>query len=234
LAAFLNICGHFMECYKKMEDKSFYLLGEMRGTAITIPQLEATEVTEFLTIGFPIGGVEHEAVAVFMSKLDAEICRQYLNRQNHEGSRNTYELLANTDSQVQIIKKTGNRPARLVVGFVLDQTTRKLVVQGGLYSLMHFDLHATDQDWLLNGGQKPAHSVMESVRREFLRMGEPGYQDELAELEKLDEKSLISLAKLAVLQVGALPVGNPTIPAVFSPRRQGWAELQVAGRHGTR
>lgn len=217
-----------------MKDKSFYLLGEHQGTLITTPQLEVTQVTEFQTIGFSVGGVEHEATAVFLSRLDAEISRQYLNRQNHEGSRNQYELVANTDSRVQILEKSGNPLARLVVGFVLDETTRQLVVQGGLYSLMHFGLQIDDQNWLLNGGEKPAHSMMESLQAEFAKMGEPTFLDELAELEKLDQKSLVSLAKLAVLQVGSLPVGNPTIPAVFSPRRKGWVELNVGGRHGTR
>lgn len=207
-----------------------YLLGETQQSVMCMASGLIAPITEFMTISFTGG----EAVALFNSRLDAEICREYLNRQNHEGKRNQYELVANTDSRVQILKIIGNPPARLVVGFVADQVARKLVVQGGLYSLMHFELHSADQNWLLNGWKKPPHSVMDSVRREFSRMGEPDYQDELAELGKLDEKNLASLAKLAVLQVGSLPAGNPRIPVVFSPRRKGWVELNLGGRHGTR
>jgi len=214
----------------KSSDTSTFLLGEVHGALMSLPSGQITPVTEFVTIGYSGG----EAVAVFASRLDAEICRQYLNQRNQHGSKNRYQVIVNSDQRVGILKRTGNPPARLIVGFVVDHVTHKLVVQGGLYSLMHYDLHMADQHWLLCGGAKPDYSVIDSVRRDFLMMGVPNYLDELTEIESLDEKSLVDLAKLAVLQIGSLSSGVPAVPVVFSLRHKSWIELKVGGQHGAR
>lgn len=215
---------------KSSSIRNTYLLGEAHGAVLRLATGQSTPITEFLTISFAYG----KAIALFASKLDAEICRQYLNRQSHDGHKNCYAVVASTDPRVGILKQVGNPPARLVVGFVLDQATGKLVVQGGLYSLMHFNLHTADQEWLLNGGRKPSHSVIESVHSAFSGMGVPSHMDELTELDSLDDRMLVKLAETAIQKIGSLPIGNPAVPAVFSPRRQDWVTFQVGGGHGTR
>ncbi len=199
----------------KPSSPNLYLLGEEHGSVMYLESGQIQHlITEFMTIDY--------AIALFVSRLDAEICKQYLN----QCDQNRYKVLVNSNQRVGIIKEVGDTPASLVVGFVLDQATGTLVVQGGIYSLMHFSLNPDDQSWLLDGGSKPAVSVIDSARRTLSQMGGHTYIDELEELEKLDEKSLSNLAKIAVQQAGILQSGNPTIAAVFSPRRKAWIELK--------
>lgn len=209
-----------------MEEKilNFYLLGEPRGTYLTSPVGDPTDVTEFFVIGYPGG----EAIGIFISRLDAEICRLYLNRQNHDDRRNEYEMVGHKDRRVAIIKKSkiAIPPCHLISGFVADAKTRKLVLQGGCYSLMHAGLFADDQNWLLWGEEKPQRDILSFMQKSFAACGEDGYLEELRELDGLDGQNLMKLAQIAVLQIGVMTSGTPTIPVFFSPRREGWIELK--------
>lgn len=207
-----------------MKDLNVYLLGEQSGTIIGLPSGESRAVMAFNTIKF---GNNEEAVAAFLSPIDAEICRHYLNEQQCDGQRNDFEVIKHSDPRVKGISALRNWSFRLVCGFVLDQVTKKLVVQGVCPSSMHFSIHPEDQAWMFGTGMRPEFGVMSEVQRTFAVAGEGGYLGELRKLVGLDGKSLTRLANVAVRKVGVLLEGNPKIPAVFSPRRGGWVELNL-------
>ena len=216
--------------HKKM-NQNFYLLGESCGTIITLPFFRAKRVAEFLTIKFPGG----EAVAIFLSRLDAEICRQYMNLQSDNGKKNAFELIVHQDERVQVFKKMGNQAYHLVCGFISDAKNKKLVIQGGCYSFMHFGLYPDDNEWLLWGGRKPTRDILKSVQETFSKVGELGYINELKTLDELDAQSLAQLARDAILKIGtSIQKQNGVIPVVFSPRRRKWVKLNFGGSNGNR
>lgn len=207
-----------------------YLLGEQSGVVTSFKLNKTTVVTEFFTISFTGG----ESIGLFLSKLDAEICRQYLNTQEHEGKKNKYELITCNDSRVEILRDFEKLPFRLITGFVLDAHSKKLVIQGGCYSVMHFGLSDDESKWILWNENRPEQNTLSLLRSLFLHVGEGGYIEEIEMLNDMDQHSLENLAKEAVIQNGLLPKGIASKPAVFSPSRKRWIELNLGGPYGSR
>lgn len=206
-----------------MKDKmkqQFFLLGEPRANIFEIHSGAVTEITEY----FAIVNSGYNAVAIFLSRLDAEICRQFLNSQYLEGQQNRYEIVGYQNDRLKTIRMIRNSPCQFVVGFVLDQS-RKLFIQNGCISLMHFKLNPGDVDWLIFDGNKPERDIASTVFSTFSSVREEKYLRELSELQFLDVGALEDMAREAVRQIGVMRTGNPTIPAVYSPYRKRWIDL---------
>lgn len=201
--------------------KQFVLLGERSGKLISLRSGSVTEITEF----FAIHNAGYNAVAIFLSRLDAEIFRQLLNSQHHDGQQNSFEIVGYKDSRLEIIRIIGNSPFVLVVGFMLDHSLRKLVIPKACYSPMCLELHPSDVDWLFFDGKKPERDITSAVFSAFSSVGEEKYLRELGELQFLDVGALEDMAREAVRQIGVMRTGNPTIPAVYSPYRKRWIDL---------
>lgn len=214
---------------KNKQRQHFYLLGEeSQIRLITLPDNKETKVVEFLTLDTPGGG---NGIAIFLSRLDAQICCQYLNQQSHNGKKNKYVLIDSLDSRVAHINEVSEISCNLVLGFLMDMATGQLIVQGGCYSMVHFRLQASVQQWLLKGGSQPHAVIMNSFWTMFAKAGDAHYLDELTLLETLDETSLAEIARNAVLLPSVITASHAMLPVVFSPSRQAWIPMPIGGQN---
>jgi hypothetical protein len=212
------------------DKQNLFLLIEPHGMSYELPSGNVTAMSEFFTLTFSGG----EAVGLFLSRVDAEICRQLLNLQCSNGRKNNYQLVLAEGHWFDQFKKVGNNPkCHLVTSFLLDEKNRMLAMSGGTFSLLHVGINSEDMQWLLLGGNKPGDDILSYVQERFACMGEPQYIEELNALNNLDERSLARLASRAVLEIGtSMSTEHAGIPVIFSPRRHRWVELALGGRHG--
>lgn len=197
-----------------------YLLGERSGTFIPLPNGKATKVLEFLTVESPGGS----GIAMFASPLDAEICRHYLNRQNHRGRKNEYELVTHSDIEVKTMIRTHRHCGRLIAGFATD-AAGMLVIQEGVHSLAHMNLLPADMAWLFEGAPEPKQSAAKTLYETFVNLNAADYLDELEKLGALDQEALTDLAELAVSRIGVKARGNGQGFSVFSIYEKKWRRL---------
>jgi hypothetical protein len=204
---------------------SLYVLAEKRGTQIDGRSGAAQPLVELLTIQHPRVG---ECFALFLSPVDAAICKQYLNRQRHDGLKNDYEMRVHSDpAVVHCIKTLGaatQMKASLVSGFATD-AAGKLVVQGGLYSLVHMPLLAGDMNWLFAGGPKPRPDVLTSAYEQISRYGALDHPDDINRLDMMEPEAINKIAEIALAQIGAKTAGTVNGFSVYSPSRQTWRRL---------
>ena len=204
---------------------SLYVLAEKRGTQIEAPSGASQALVEVLTLQHHSIG---ECFALFLSPVDAAICKQYLNRQHHEGQRNRYEMRIHSDPAVVNCIKTVGRAtqmrASLVSGFATDNSG-KLVVQAGLYSLVHMPLLAGDMNWLFAGGPKPKPDVLTSAYAGIAQYGAADHQDDINRLDMMEPEAINKIAEIALAQIGARTAGTGTGFSLYSPSRQAWRRL---------
>ena len=204
---------------------SLYVLAEKRGTQIETPSGASQTLVEVLTIQHPNIG---ECFALFLSPVDAAICKQYLNRQHHEGQKNRYEMRIHSDPAVvnciQTVGRATQMRASLVSGFATD-SSGKLVVQGGLYSLVHMPLLAGDMNWLFAGRPKPKPDVLTSVYAGIAQYGAADHQDDINRLDTMEPEAINKIAEIAFAQIGARTAGTGSGFSLYSPSRQAWRRL---------
>lgn len=204
---------------------TLYVLAEKRGTQIDARSGAAQPLVELLTIQHPRVG---ECFAIFLSPVDAAICKRYLNRQRHAGLKNDYEMRIHSDPAVVNCIKTAGRStqmkASLVSGFATD-ATGKLVVQAGLYSLVHMPLLAGDMNWLFAGGPKPKPDVLTSAYEGFAQYGAPDHEDDINRLDMMEPEAINKIAEIAFAQIGAKTAGTANGFSLYSPSRQAWRRL---------
>jgi hypothetical protein len=182
-------------------------------------------LVELLTIQHPSIG---ECFALFLSPVDAAICKQYLNRQRHDGQNNHYEMRAHTDPAVVNNIKTVGRAtqmrASLVSGFATD-ASGKLVIQAGLYSLVHMPLLPGDMNWIFAAAPKPKPDVLTSVYAGIAQYGAPDHQDDINRLDMMEPEAINKIAEIALAQIGARTAGTGNGFSLYSPSRQAWRRL---------
>lgn len=204
---------------------SLYVLAEKRGTRIDSQSGAAQPLVELLTIEYLS---VRECFALFLSPVDAAICKQYLNRQRHDGERNAYEVRLHRDPAVvnciTTIGRATQMKASLVSGFATD-ASGKLVVHGGLYSLVHMPLLAGDMNWLFADGLKPKPDVLTSAYEGIARCGAPDHQDDINRLQTMEPEAIDKIAEIAFAQIGAKTAGTGSGFSVYSPSRQAWRRL---------
>ena len=204
---------------------SLYVLAEKRGAHIDAQSGTSQESVELLTVQHPRIG---EDFALFLSPVDAAICKQYLNRQRHDGQKNQYEMRLHSDPAVVNCIKTVGRAtqmrASLVSGFATDDAG-KLVVQAGLYSLVHMPLLAGDMNWLFAGGQKPKPDALTSVYAALAQYGAVDHQDDINRLDMMEPEAINKIAEIALAQIGARTAGTGNGFSLYSPSRQAWRRL---------
>lgn len=204
---------------------SLYVLAEKRGTRIDAQSGASQALVELLTIQHPSIG---ECFALFLSPVDAAICKQYLNRQRHDGQKNHYEMRVHTDPAVANNIKTVGRAtqmrASLVSGFATD-ASGKLVVQAGLYSLVHMPLLPGDMNWIFAAAPKPKPDVLTSVYAGIAQYGAPDHQDDINRLDMMEPEAINKIAEIALAQIGAKTAGTGNGFSLYSPSRQAWRRL---------
>lgn len=204
---------------------SLYVLAEKRGTHLDAQSGVVQPLVELMTIQHPRVG---ECFALFLSPLDAAICKQYLNRQRHNGLKNDYEMWIHSDPAVVNCIKTAGRAtqmkASVVIGFATD-ASGKLVVQAGQYSVVHMPLLAGDMNWLFAFGLKPKPDVLTSAYEEIARYGAPDHHDDINRLDMMEPEAINKIAEIALAQIGARTAGTGNGFSLYSPSRQAWRRL---------
>ena len=204
---------------------SLYVLAEKRGVQFDAQSGASRPMVDLLTLKHARFG---ERFALFLSQVDAAICKQYLNRQQHNGFTNDYELRIHSDpAVVACIKTIGwatQMMASLVVGFATDEAGN-LVVQSGLYSLVHMPLLAGDMNWLFAGGQKHKPDVLTSAYSFIAQRGAPDYQDDINRLDKMRPDEVNRIAEMALTQIGVKTTGTGNGLSLYSPSRKAWRRL---------
>ena len=79
--------------------QKFYLLGEPKGVVAVLPSGKLSQITDFHTLNDD-ENMSGQAIAIYLSRLDAEIHRQYLNLQCDEGQKNNFALIEHSDERV--------------------------------------------------------------------------------------------------------------------------------------
>lgn len=207
-----------------MNQLPLYVLAESRGFVLSANR--SGPVVEVMTVRH--GPVER--FGFFMSMLDAALCRDYLNRQAHAGTRNKYEIRSIDDPDVvQCVRDFGGagQTGTVVMGFSVGPD-QKLVVSDGLYSLVHMTCTAGDMNWLFAGVRRPQQTVFDAILRQFGGWGAQDHLEDVQMLVDLPPQSLTKLAEAALALIGVRTAGSDGGCAVFSPGRQAWRILQKA------
>ena len=170
----------------------------------------------------PVGG---SRIALFFSRIDAEMCRQYLNQQTYDGYRNQYECRLISDPAVQeILRGPINYNMACITGFATISTGR-LVLSEKLYSLCQVLLHAGDAAWMRGLAPKPAQSFLESTQAYFQMKGAGSHLADCLAADSWDAKLVQQQAQLAIARIGFSATGDETGFAVYSPTRKAWSHL---------
>ena len=197
-----------------------YLLADKHGTLVDTTTGKAKEVWEFMLIQTP--GMQR--IAAFISPIDAEICKKYLNRQTH-GTKNEYEIVRHTAPQVKSFFKEMPLPVSLVMGICIDDRGQ-LVITNGCYSLAHLTLNPMDIGWLFLDRPQPQRTVFDSLRAQFQRWHATEYLDELTDATLLDQQQLAKTAAVALAAIGARTGTKESGVVVFSCKQKAWRRLQ--------
>lgn len=166
---------------------------------------------------------------IFMSPLDAAICKQYLNRQLDDREKeNKYEIRSHTDPavifNVREMGKAFGTCGCLIPGFAVSESGR-LVVQGNLYSLASMPLLSGDMNWLFGTSPKPSPDVVTSAVAQLEQYGATDHMSDIEMLARISAEDLRKLAALAVSQIGIEAKGTGVGFAVYSPSRRAWRRL---------
>lgn len=207
---------------------NLYLLANPQGRLI-IPNIAIDlPVADFFTVV----DKEAETIAIFMSKLDAEICRQVFNHQTNNGKFSKFGLMGEKDQCVSILTKFGELPYSLVTCFAINNQNRNFIIDDENISFTCFAINKENENWILRDHKKPTFDIFANVEYLFHSAGENDYLDELQGIETLEQHLLEEMAKEAIFQIGKLQPGEGTNSVVFSPSRKKWIELKQGGFNG--
>ena len=199
-----------------------YVLAEHRGHISFTEPHKLQEAVEMMTVQSPQTG---NLMALFFSRIDAEICRQYLNQQTWKGMRNKYDCRLVDDRAVQFMINGPIRYRSACVNGFITAPSKRLIISGDVYSLGRMTLHTDDEAWIRGEASKPDMSVLDSVQAHFKSIGAGDHLDECAVADQWDSAAVAKEAQIAIAQIGFHATGTETGFAVYSPARKKWRYL---------
>lgn len=206
---------------------SLYVLIE-RGARVVSP-LFTGPVMEFFQPAFLLPGSASPAphLALFLSPVDAALCKKYMNTRPRQGEDNRYEMaLHDAPDVMNAMNYVMSQGARLclILGFSTD-TAGRLVIRDGCYSLSSWTLTQADLVCLQGLGTKSAHHVLEKAYAVLAEHGADGYEEDIQRLDLEGPPAIHKMAELALAQIGAVKNVQDGGFSIFSPSQARWRKL---------